>query len=129
MSTFTVIHHTAPHIPFKPANEWSAAHAQLAGTVHCDFPWLVEFLCHDISVHVPHHVNAKIPWYNLRKATDSLRENWGDYMTECTFNWRMMKTIFTELHIYDEEQNYVPFDFEKEEPFLAMQRKVLPNTM
>jgi omega-6 fatty acid desaturase (delta-12 desaturase) len=34
----------------------------------------VEFLCHDISVHVPHHVNAKIPWYNLRAATDSLRE-------------------------------------------------------
>lgn len=29
------------------------------------------------------------------QATDSLRENWGDYMTECTFNWRMMKYIFT----------------------------------
>lgn len=29
-------------------------------------------------------------------------QNWGEYMTECTFNWRMMKTIFTELHVYDE---------------------------
>ena len=37
----------------------------------------VEFLCHDINVHVPHHVNSKIPWYNLRSATDSLRQNWG----------------------------------------------------
>ena len=37
----------------------------------------VEVLCHDINVHVPHHVSPKIPWYNLRKATDSLRENWG----------------------------------------------------
>lgn len=37
----------------------------------------VEFLCHDINVHVPHHVNSKIPWYNLRAATDSLRQNWG----------------------------------------------------
>jgi hypothetical protein len=37
----------------------------------------VEFLTHDISVHVPHHVASKIPWYNLRKANASLRQNWG----------------------------------------------------
>ena len=37
----------------------------------------MEFLCHDINVHVPHHVSSKIPWYNLRAATDSLRANWG----------------------------------------------------
>lgn len=36
--TFTVVHHTAPHIPFKPASEWNAAKAQLSGTVHCDYP-------------------------------------------------------------------------------------------
>ena len=121
MSTFTVVHHTAPHIPFKPAGEWNAAKAQLSGTVrawescfvsvlliffflareapprpqrpqtptltpfflptlsqvHCDYPALVEFLCHDINVHVPHHVSSKIPWYNLRAATGSLRSNWG----------------------------------------------------
>ena len=34
----------------------------------------VEFLCFDINVHVPHHVMSKIPWYNLRAATDSLRQ-------------------------------------------------------
>lgn len=49
------------------------------------------------------------------------------YMTECRFNWRMMKTIFTELHVYDEDKIYVPFDFKKEEPFLQLQRKFLPN--
>ena len=49
-------------------------------------------------------------------------------MTEARFNWRMMKTIFTELHVYDEDNVYVPFDFQKEEPFLQFQRKVIPNT-
>ena len=29
-------------------------------------------------------------------------QNWGEYMTEASFNWRMMKNIFTELHVYDE---------------------------
>ncbi len=38
LGTFTVVHHTAPHIPFKPAGEWNAAKAQLSGTVHCDYP-------------------------------------------------------------------------------------------
>ncbi|WIA23055.1 hypothetical protein OEZ86_009970 [Tetradesmus obliquus] len=128
MSTFTVVHHTAPHIPFKPAEEWNAAKAQLSGTVDCEYPRWVEFLCHDISVHVPHHVNSKIPWYNLRKANESLKQNWGEYMTSCTFNWRMMKTIFTELHVYDEKKNYVPFDQAQPEPFFEVQRKVIPNT-
>jgi len=128
MSTFTVIHHTAPHIPFRAAEEWDAAKAQLGGTVHCNFPKWVEWLCHDINWHVPHHVMSRIPWYNLRPATESLRENWGEYMTEGTFNWRMMKTLFTQLHIYDQEKNYVPFDHnsEKEDPWLAVQRRVLP---
>ncbi len=48
-------------------------------------------------------------------------------MTECSFNWRMMKTIFTELHVYDEQKNYIPFDWQKEEPLYAVQRKFLPN--
>lgn len=42
----------------------------------------MEFLTHDISWHVPHHVAPKIPWYNLRKATESLRENWGQVRAE-----------------------------------------------
>ncbi len=42
MSTFTLVHHTSPHIPFKGAENWNPAQAQLAGTVHCDYPsWSV----------------------------------------------------------------------------------------
>jgi acyl-lipid omega-6 desaturase (Delta-12 desaturase) len=43
----------------------------------------VEFLCHDINVHVPHHVNSKIPWYNLRMATDALRKYYGEVSCPC----------------------------------------------
>lgn len=50
-------------------------------------------------------------------------------MTEASWNWRMMKYIFTELHVYDEQKNYVPFDYKKEEPFYWFQRKVLPSTL
>jgi len=44
MSTFTMVHHTAPHIPFKGAQDWNSAKAQLGGTVHCDYPkWFVTY--------------------------------------------------------------------------------------
>ena len=54
-------------------------------------------------------------------------------MTEAEFNWRLLKTIFTELHVYDEEANYKPFDAfaaqgTEPHPMWALQRKYLPNT-
>ncbi|CAN1809580.1 Omega-6 fatty acid desaturase, chloroplastic [Linum perenne] len=110
MSTFTMVHHTAPHIPFKPAAEWNAAQAQLNGTIHCDYPRWIEILCHNINVHIPHHISSRIPSYNLPAAHKSLQQNWGKYMNEATWNWRLMKTIMTVCHVYDRERNYVGFD-------------------
>lgn len=51
------------------------------------------------------------------------------YMNEATWNWRLMKTIMTDCHLYDEKVNYVPFDSlaEKESPLLAFIRRFMPN--
>lgn len=35
--------------------------------------------------------------------------------------------LSAELHVYDKEKNYVPFDAAKEEPMFAIQRKLIPN--
>ncbi|VEP18830.1 Delta(12)-fatty-acid desaturase [Hyella patelloides LEGE 07179] len=109
ISTFTVVHHTLPDIPFKPEGEWNAAEAQLCGTVHCKYPWWVEFLCHDINVHIPHHLTTGIPWYNLRQAHASLQENWGEYLHETEFSWSLMKQIGDRCHLYDVERKYQSF--------------------
>ena len=50
-------------------------------------------------------------------------------MTEGSWNWRMMKAIFTECHLYDESRNYAAFDDGDEKAFFAMQRRLLPETM
>ncbi|XP_057514943.1 omega-6 fatty acid desaturase, chloroplastic-like [Actinidia eriantha] len=90
MSTFTTIHHMAPHIPFKHSDDWNAAQAQLNGTVkvHCDYSSGIEIHSHDIIVHVhiPHHISPRMPSYNLRAAHRSLRENWGKYLNEANSN-------------------------------------------
>ncbi|HIK09856.1 MAG TPA: fatty acid desaturase [Oscillatoriaceae cyanobacterium M33_DOE_052] len=110
MSTFTIVHHTVPQIPFKPEAEWHEAKAQLSGTVHCDYPRWVEFLCHDINVHIPHHISTAIPWYNLRQAHQSLKDNWGEYLYETKFSWALMQEITDKCHLYDAENCYSSFE-------------------
>ncbi|WP_017325138.1 fatty acid desaturase [Synechococcus sp. PCC 7336] len=109
MSTFTLVHHTYPGVQFKLAEEWNAAEAQLAGTVHCDYPKWVELLCHDINVHIPHHISTAIPSYNLRAAHASLKENWGESTIECKFNWELMKQVVGQCHIFHPQQAYQSF--------------------
>ena len=106
MSTFTLVHHTAPDIPFSPAEEWNAATAQLTGTVHCDYPHWIELLCHDINVHIPHHISTAIPSYNLRPAHRSLQQNWGTKLRERHFSWSLIKHITDNCHLYNAESGY-----------------------
>jgi acyl-lipid omega-6 desaturase (Delta-12 desaturase) len=116
MSTFTIVHHTASDIPFNPADEWDEAIAQLAGTVHCEYPRWVEFLCHDINVHIPHHISTAIPSYKLREAHAIIKENWAEYLQERgqslkerKFNWELMQDITDNCHIYEENEFYQSF--------------------
>lgn len=109
MSTFTLVHHTSPDIPFIGADKWNAAQAQLFGTVHCDYPRWVEFLCHDINVHIPHHISTAIPSYNLRLAHRLLKEKWGDELRECRFSWELVTKITDKCHLYSPTDNYQSF--------------------
>ncbi|HEY9834364.1 MAG TPA: fatty acid desaturase [Stenomitos sp.] len=109
MSTFTLVHHTAPDIPFTPTRDWNEAEAQLFGTVHCTYPRWVEFLCHDINVHIPHHISTAIPSYNLRLAHSVLKEKWGDKLYECRFSWPLMKKITDECHLHRADNYYQSF--------------------
>ena len=109
MSTFTLVHHTDPDIQFSYPEDWNQALAQLEGTVHCSYPRWVEILCHDINVHIPHHISTAIPSYNLRKVHASLKENWGSHLKETEFSWALMKRIVDYCHIFDSETAYKTF--------------------
>jgi omega-6 fatty acid desaturase (delta-12 desaturase) len=109
LSTFTMVHHTVPFLPFMDEKEWTDARARLGSTVHCEYPYWIEFLCHQINVHVPHHVSTGIPSYNLWNAHYALKARWGKYMTECTFGFALLKDIITKCHLYDEDTAYATF--------------------
>lgn len=109
LSMFTLVHHTSPHIPFKPKEEWDPVQAQLGGTVHCRYPKWVEVLCFDINVHVPHHLSPRIPHYNLRKAYDAIKAKYGEYVNEATFGLPLVNMLVHDPHIYNEATNYISF--------------------
>jgi acyl-lipid omega-6 desaturase (Delta-12 desaturase) len=67
-------------------------------------------------------------------GSDCVVSLWLQYMTETTFNWRMMKNICTELHVYDETINYKAFGSVpghdlvpgREHLLFELQRKYMP---
>ena len=69
----------------------------------------MEFLCHDINVHVPHHISTAIPSYRLRQAHEILKANWGEYIKERKFTWEMMKDITDKCHLYEQNEFYQTF--------------------
>jgi omega-6 fatty acid desaturase (delta-12 desaturase) len=109
MSTFTMVHHTLPFLPFVDESEWTDAKARLGSTVHCTYPKWIEFLCHQINVHIPHHVSTSIPSYNLWMAHYALKAKWSRYMYECSFGFDLLRDITTKCHLYDKQECYKPF--------------------
>lgn len=114
MSTFTLVHHTDMEVQFRPESTWNEVESQLTGTIHCSYPRWIEFLCHDINVHIPHHLSVGIPSYNLRLAHESLVENWGEHLKLRTFSWEMMKAIVDQCHLYDPQEAYLSYQTYRE---------------
>jgi omega-6 fatty acid desaturase (delta-12 desaturase) len=114
LSTFTFFHHTNKDNRLMSAEEWSPERAQLANTVHVVHHPLVDFLTHDISWHVPHHVCVGIPFYHLRKAHGALKNAYPQWVVERVFGWELIKEVTQNCHLVEGngpgEQEWLTFD-------------------
>ena len=109
-STITLTHHTHPMVPFLDRRRWSPVAANLTMTMYCRYPRWMEFLGHDINVHVPHHVAPSIPYYHLRRAHGALYARWPDLVRETRFSWRHLLHVLRTCHLYDSKTEfYLPF--------------------
>jgi len=64
---------------------------------------LAEMFLHNILIHTPHHVDIRIPFYNLKKAYKDLKENYAEYILEYRFSWLRVARIFKRCKLYDFE--------------------------
>ncbi len=105
IALFIYLHHTHPDIPFFVEREqWSPAVAQLFCSTVVRMPRWAERLTHNIMIHVPHHVNPRIPFYRLPAAYADIKRQYGACIHEYPFRWATVFSIFKQCKLYDFER-------------------------
>jgi omega-6 fatty acid desaturase (delta-12 desaturase) len=67
------VHHIAPDIRWWTRRDWSQFNGQMESTTILTLPAVVNRLWfHNIFVHVPHHVDARIPFHQLPTAAAAI---------------------------------------------------------
>jgi omega-6 fatty acid desaturase (delta-12 desaturase) len=64
------VQHQFDHTYWQRSPEWSFEDAALSGSSHLQLPKVLQFFSGNIGLHHVHHLNAKIPNYNLQRAHD-----------------------------------------------------------
>lgn len=111
MSTLSLLQHTAPHIPLRPATyEYDKAQAVISGTATVVLPRWLEYIINDLNYHIPHHISLDIPFYNFKTAYLYLRKRLSPYITECSLNLSLFRSHLQRWQVYDQEsQSYVSY--------------------
>jgi len=105
IALFIFLHHTHPAVPFfdhRP--EWSNTIGQVYCSIVVRCSRLSELLMHNILVHVPHHVDPRIPFYRLHRAYADLQAAYQPFLHEYRFRWRTVAMIFRRCKLYDFER-------------------------
>ncbi|HEY9227891.1 MAG TPA: hypothetical protein VIP11_14640, partial [Gemmatimonadaceae bacterium] len=113
MGFATFQHHTHPRVRwYADETEWSYFRSQVEGTVHVVFPRFIEVLLHDIMEHTAHHVDTRVPLYNLTNAQHAVEECFGaEHVIAEPFSVRGMSRTFRECQLYDYERHqWMTFD-------------------
>lgn len=76
------VHHICENIAWHGRHEWTKFKGQVEGTTIIYIPRWLNFFYHNIFLHTPHHVDARIPFYGLPAAVKALRERYADVMVE-----------------------------------------------
>jgi omega-6 fatty acid desaturase (delta-12 desaturase) len=105
------LHHTHPDVPFfdhRP--EWSNTIGQVYCSIVVRCSRISELLLHNIMIHIPHHVEPRIPFYRLKRGYADLQRAYGAYLHEYRFRWSTVRAIFRRCKLYDYE-NRVWYSF------------------
>jgi omega-6 fatty acid desaturase (delta-12 desaturase) len=105
IALFVFLHHTHPDVPFFDNRaEWSNSIGQVYCSIVVRCSRLSELLIHNIMIHVPHHVEPRIPFYHLERAYRDLQRQYGAYLHEYRFRWSTVRMIFRRCQLYDFER-------------------------
>jgi omega-6 fatty acid desaturase (delta-12 desaturase) len=114
LSVFTFFHHTSPDRTLYSNVNWTMEKGQLGGTIHVKYPAIIEWFCHDINWHVPHHVCVGIPHYHLRLAHKNLKRAYPELVKEVELNVKTWFDVTSKCHLVvgkePGQETWVSFD-------------------
>ncbi len=116
------VHHIAPDIAWQSRREWTRFKGQMEGTTILHVPAWMNFFMHNIMLHVPHHVDMRIPFYRLPEACEAIRSGYGDVVRERSFQLSDYRRTTRVCKLYDfETHSWHGYDVANEAPELVTQ--------
>jgi omega-6 fatty acid desaturase (delta-12 desaturase) len=104
IGSFVHVHHVDPELRWYRKDEWDKFRAQMQGTTVLRAPKWLNFFIHWIMVHVPHHVDMRIPMYRLEAATTAIKEAFPGVIIDRKLRFRDFVRNSRACKIYDYDQ-------------------------
>lgn len=96
------VHHVSPDMRWWTRRDWTQAHGQLESTTILQMPAMVNRLWfHNIFVHVPHHLDVRIPFHHLPAAADALLAAYPGTVRQSRFKLRDYLRSSRACKLYD----------------------------
>jgi omega-6 fatty acid desaturase (delta-12 desaturase) len=104
------VHHIAPDIRWWPRREWNRFRGQVEGTTILWGSRVWELFFHWIMVHIPHHVDMRIPCYRLPMAARAIAKAFPDDVVERPIRMRDYFRSVRECKLHDfETGRWLPY--------------------
>lgn len=97
------VHHIQPTIRWWPRREWTKFRGQMEGTTILRVNPGMNFFFHWIMIHIPHHVDVRIPMYNLELAGDAIKAAFPDVVHDERLRFRDFVRNTRTCKLYDFE--------------------------
>ena len=95
------VHHVQPDIRWWKRREWTKFKGQMEGTTILRTAPGMNFFLHWIMIHIPHHVDMRIPMYNLELATDAIEEAFPGTVHDAPLRFRDFVANTRRCQLYD----------------------------
>ncbi len=101
IGSFVHVHHVHPTIRWWKKADWSKFKAQMEGTTVLEGGRFFNFFFHWIMVHVPHHVDVRIPMYNLEAAAAAIEDAFPGTVHRAPIRFRDFVANSRQCKLYD----------------------------
>lgn len=125
MGAVIYFHHTHPMLAwYEDIDLWEAARDTGCNTVHVQFPGKLGRVLNNIMEHPAHHLDVRIPLYNLEAAHRALNE---PSQVAQMFSFRLIRDCVSHCKLYDyEARHWTDFAGRQTSPALAAAATPVP---